>query len=301
MTTRSIRAIPLLLSLALLAPLHAASADEADTTPPVIDAPDEVVAEATGPEGASVAYESPPTMDDVDGPGVADCSPASGSTFPLGESEVTCSAVDAAGNAATASFLVRVVDTTPPTLATRASIDALAVNPAGIALEYEPPQWRDLVDGSGPATCAPAVGALFPLGNTTVTCTATDAAGNAAAPTSFVVRVKLQGAGTVAAERASYSVAQAATEGVRGRYVLTSADGTPLPDVAVTVSVIRQVQFVGYVDSTQFAGRTDADGVFAFDPGAQFELPTGYLLLATPSHPLLVGGNAAGRYVVTAT
>ena len=36
----------------------------------------------------------------------------------------------------------------------------------------------DLVDGPLSATCAPASGTRFPLGTTTVTCAATDAAGN---------------------------------------------------------------------------------------------------------------------------
>ena len=39
---------------------------------------------------------------------------------------------------------------------------------------------RDLVDGTVSVTCTPASGASFPLGKTTVTCTATDAHGNTA-------------------------------------------------------------------------------------------------------------------------
>src|SRR2546428_10150669 len=45
------------------------------------------------------------------------CSPASGSTFPLGTTTVNCSAKDAAGNVGTASFKIAVQDTTPPTIA----------------------------------------------------------------------------------------------------------------------------------------------------------------------------------------
>ncbi|MGC4948603.1 HYR domain-containing protein [Streptomyces sp. DT224] len=42
---------------------------------------------------------------------------------------------------------------------------------------------RDAQDGRLPVTCTPASGSLFPIGSTTVTCTATDTAGNTATDT----------------------------------------------------------------------------------------------------------------------
>ncbi len=54
-----------------------------DTTAPVIAPHDDVTEEATGPDGANVDYTSPATSDAVDGNGTANCSPASGSTFPI--------------------------------------------------------------------------------------------------------------------------------------------------------------------------------------------------------------------------
>ena len=98
-----------------------------DTTPPAIAPHDNVTAEATGANGASVTYDVPSTSDAVDGNGIATCAPASGSTFALGTTTVTCTASDAAGNAATpTSFSVVVQDTTPP------AIDSLAVTPSFI-------------------------------------------------------------------------------------------------------------------------------------------------------------------------
>jgi len=44
------------------------------------------------------------------------CTPATGSTFPLGLTTVSCSAKDAHNNTATGAFTVTVVDTTPPTI-----------------------------------------------------------------------------------------------------------------------------------------------------------------------------------------
>jgi hypothetical protein len=54
-------------------------------------------------------------VDAVDGPVPVTCAPASGSIFPLGTTTVACTATDAAGNMASASFRVTVVDTIPQT------------------------------------------------------------------------------------------------------------------------------------------------------------------------------------------
>jgi secreted trypsin-like serine protease len=75
-----------------------------DTTPPVITVPaGGVVTNATSPGGATVSYAST-AVDQVDGPVVVTCSPASGSTFRIGHTIVTCRSTDAAGNASTKTF-----------------------------------------------------------------------------------------------------------------------------------------------------------------------------------------------------
>jgi hypothetical protein len=84
-----------------------------DTTPPVLVVPDDLTVEATGPTGAAVTFTATAT-DDVDGTVPVSCSPASGGTFPLGDTTVTCNASDSKGNEATASFTVTVSDTTAP-------------------------------------------------------------------------------------------------------------------------------------------------------------------------------------------
>src|SRR5207302_1797962 len=72
-----------------------------DQTPPLIAAHADVTAEATSAAGAGVSYLAPSTSDNLDSPGVAVCAPATGSTFPLGTTIVTCNASDANHNAAT--------------------------------------------------------------------------------------------------------------------------------------------------------------------------------------------------------
>jgi hypothetical protein len=54
---------------------------------------------------------------------------------------------------------------------------------------YSLPAATDLVSGSVLVSCSPASGSFFTVGTTTVTCNATDNAGNAAVPTTFAVIV----------------------------------------------------------------------------------------------------------------
>jgi hypothetical protein len=159
-------------------------------TAPVIASHDDVTAEATSKDGALVSYTAPATTDAVDGSGTATCAPASGSTFALGDTMVTCNAADKAGNQATpTTFVVHVVDTTPPVITAHGNEQAEATSAAGAVINYTSPATNDAVDGAGTATCAPASGSTFALGDTMVTCNAADKAGNAATPTTFVVHV----------------------------------------------------------------------------------------------------------------
>ncbi len=150
-----------------------------DTTPPVIAAHADLSVEATGPSGASVTYDSPATSDAVDGNGTATCLPASGSTFALGASAITCSATDTHGNnASSTSFSVTVVDTTPPTISgLPEGIKTVATAASGAAATFNPTA-ADIVDGPVAVTCTPPAGSTFSLGTTAVRCSATDAHGN---------------------------------------------------------------------------------------------------------------------------
>jgi hypothetical protein len=81
--------------------------DLVDVTPPVISVPASVVVNATSAAGAVVSFAAS-AVDDVDGSVAVACSPTSGSVFPIGTTQVTCTASDAAGNEASASFDVHV-------------------------------------------------------------------------------------------------------------------------------------------------------------------------------------------------
>ena len=149
-----------------------------DTTAPVIANHGNVTAEATGPNGANVSYTSPTTTDAVDGSGTANCTPAAGSQFALGNTTVTCTATDAAGNHSSSTFTVTVKDTTAPVIAHHDDVSATATSANGANVSYTSPGTTDAVDGPGTANCTPGSGSQFAMGSTTVTCSATDAAGN---------------------------------------------------------------------------------------------------------------------------
>lgn len=158
----------------------------ADTTAPTLTVPGDLTVEATG-ASTPVSFETSAT--DPDDAATTSCAPASGFAFPLGTTTVTCTASDTNGNSsAPQSFHVTVQDTIAPAISATADVQAEATGPDGAAVPYAAPTATDAVDGTDAVTCAPASGSTFPLGTTTVRCTAADAAGNAAAA-SFVVSV----------------------------------------------------------------------------------------------------------------
>jgi len=155
---------------------------------PVVTVPADITVNATGPNGAVVTYTAS-ASDLVDGPLAPTCTPSSGSTFALGSTTVSCSVTDKAGNTASASFKVTVVDRTPPKLQLPADITAPATSSKGAVVKFSASA-TDLVDGSVTVTCTPASGSTFPFGTTTVSCSAKDKAGNSASG-SFKVTVPM--------------------------------------------------------------------------------------------------------------
>ena len=174
-----------------------------DKTPPEIAPLDDIVTEATGPEGAAVTYTGT-AADDKDGAVPVTFTPPSGGTFPLGDNVVVATAQDFAGNIAAASFEVIVIDTTPPVLTLPADQIAEAASPAGAAVSFTATA-QDLVDGSVPVSFNPASGSTFPLGATTVAATATDSSFNSSSGT-FQVTVQDTTPPTIRSLTASRSV-----------------------------------------------------------------------------------------------
>ncbi|HJQ26377.1 MAG TPA: HYR domain-containing protein [Blastocatellia bacterium] len=136
--------------------------------------------------GAVVNYPAPTTTGSC---GTVTCSPASGSFFPKGTTTVTCTATGGgdllapAGGGPSCSFTVTVNDTQPPTITCPMNVTAVTAQtcpPSSTAIvTYPPPIASDNCPGVVTA-CTPPSGSTFPLGASTVTCTATDTSGNTA-------------------------------------------------------------------------------------------------------------------------
>jgi hypothetical protein len=157
-----------------------------DTKSPTFDPFNNITVEATSPAGAVVTFA--PTATDVTGTPTVTCDPSSGSAFALGVRVVECTATDSSGNKSTMSFGVTVKDTTPPVISPVADIVREATSPSGAIVTFTNPTATDLVDGSVTVNCTPPSGSLFPLGLTSVSCSAMDSHSNLSA-TSFVVNV----------------------------------------------------------------------------------------------------------------
>ena len=146
--------------------------------PPLISVPSKVSVE-TEKDGAYVDYRVT-ASDRIDGALQPSCSPASGSYFPLGKTNVQCSAFDSAKNVGTGTFVVEVVDLNKRLqIHLPASLNAEADSPEGARVEF-----NVTADGSGdPAPdikCDPTSGSRFKFGPTTVYCSASDRFGNSA-------------------------------------------------------------------------------------------------------------------------
>jgi hypothetical protein len=161
-----------------------------DQNKPIVYVPSAVNVSATGPSGATYSWlsEQVYAVDDVDGLLPATCDWAPGDTFPIGTTTVTCSAADKAGNKADNTFAITGADDKAPVVSVPAGVTVAATSARGAVVNYANATATDNVDGSVPATCLPASGSVFPLGTTTVTCTAKDKAGNQDAKT-FTVSV----------------------------------------------------------------------------------------------------------------
>lgn len=154
-----------------------------DTTPPSFKLPEDLTAYGTK-EGARVQYAAY-ASDAVDGEVKVGCMPESGSLFPVGTSEVRCETSDSRGNAEKAFFRVHVGDEETPALVVPKMVTAEAQSREGAIVRYV----ATALDAKGDplsVECTIASGTLFPIGSTTVTCSAKL---RATATRSFDVRV----------------------------------------------------------------------------------------------------------------
>jgi len=140
--------------------------------------PTNITTNATGPQGAVVTY-TPSTATDESGDSstaLVTCTPASGSTFAIGTTTVTCTATDSddTNSPVSQSFTVTVNDTDLGLTNLPTNLTVNATSPQGATVTYTPPTVVDEDSPLPPVNCTPASGSTFAIGTTTVTCTVSD-------------------------------------------------------------------------------------------------------------------------------
>ena len=156
-------------------------------TPPA----DVTVGNDPGLASAVVAVGSPVASDECSDVTVSSArsdNAAIDAPYPVGVTTITWTATDAAGNSASATQTVTVLDVEAPVFdaVAHSNIELNATSPSGAVVTYG----VGVTDNVGVTvlSCEPASGSVFPIGNNDVTCKAYDAAGNTGS-TSFLVRV----------------------------------------------------------------------------------------------------------------
>ncbi|HEY8110432.1 MAG TPA: HYR domain-containing protein, partial [Candidatus Nitrosotenuis sp.] len=151
-----------------------------DTTAPVLAVPENITQEATGSTGNVVALGQPTTQDISEVSSVLNDAP---SDYPFGSTIVTWTATDKYGNSASGNQNVTIIDTTKPSLFAPADVTVEATSITQNVVTLGEPKVSDLVGVESVTNDSPE---SFPLGQTTITWTATDTSGNVETATQVI-------------------------------------------------------------------------------------------------------------------
>jgi uncharacterized repeat protein (TIGR01451 family) len=164
-----------------------------DSTPPTVTAPDDASYQCASEVPAANASQA--TASDNCSVNVAVSESNNGGAGSIASPLVitrTYTATDGAGNSASDSQTITVIDNTPPVITTPANITVyLPLNSTATSMAVNYPNPATAIDncaGSVSISYSPASGSTFSVGTTTVTVTATDDHGNSATAT-FTVTV----------------------------------------------------------------------------------------------------------------
>jgi len=168
-----------------------------DHRQPALTVPEDFTHDTSTAGGARVTYTAH-ARDARDGTLTPDCLPISGSSFALGRTRVTCTATDAAGNTARASFSITVIragddDHTPPVITMPETVELPATSSGGTNVTYDVSA-TDNRDGALKPSCQPPSGIVFKIGTTTVNCSAQDASDNKATKSFTIIVTRAQSA-----------------------------------------------------------------------------------------------------------
>src|SRR5229473_2758607 len=241
---------------------------------------------ATSSSGVSVTYTSPTAVDEAGDspvatvactpasgstfaidesgdspPATVSCAPVSGSTFAIGTTTVTCTASDAddTPNTVSQGFTVTVLDTDLAITGVPADVTAIATGTSGAVVTYAAPTAVDEAGDSAAATasCSPVWGSTFPVGATTVTCTAgspDDSPATVSATFTVTVLVDL-----------NVAVSVAPTSAITGTKVVGTMSLTNDSAASRTVTLVDTFSFVSATGQT--ITLTSSSMTIHLDPG----------------------------------
>jgi len=152
----------------------------------------DITAAATSSAGAAVTFTKPSASDEGSETPSVSCDHASGDTFPLGSTTVTCTATDSDDNPSSVqtSFKITVTDSDLKLTNVPANMTVPATSSTGAVVTYTKPTATD-EEGAPAVTCSPASGSRFSIGATSVSCSASDADdSNSPVTAGFTVNVK---------------------------------------------------------------------------------------------------------------
>ena len=111
--------------------------------------------------GTVVDYPVPRLVTSCTNETTITCEPPSGSFFPVGETVVTCSAINDCGDRTNHTFTVTVVvDTAAPSIVCPTNIITYATDTNGAVVDYELPRVSDDADASATISFEPPPGTL---------------------------------------------------------------------------------------------------------------------------------------------
>lgn len=151
-----------------------------DTTAPTITIPENVVIEATSIDNNLVDIGNAIGTDSVSDVTVTNNAP---STFPLGLTTITWTAIDAAGNSVNSNQTVEVIDSTPPTIQPPSNVIVEAIGLEGNLVDVGNVLASDATGITSITNDAPE---SFVLGDSVITWTATDQNGNSVSTTQTI-------------------------------------------------------------------------------------------------------------------
>ena len=258
-----------------------------DTTAPEVFIPSDIVAEAVGISNNVVELGTATASDIIDSVSISNNAPG---FYPIGETTVTWTATDSSGNSATATQTVTIIDTTAPSIIAPDSATAEATSVGSNTVELGNPISNDLIDIPIISNNAPG---FYPIGETTVTWTATDSSGNSATATQTVTIIDTTAPELVVPDQvviSAFSLEEQVHVGTATAFDLTDSTPTIVNDAPETFPLGNTIVTWNAYD--KFGNTAVSQQVISVQPCAQ---PVSYYnqILGTSEDDIITGTDLA--------